>query len=249
MSSAKNILSQEELDFLLAPVGGAEQDADENGAAGCPDDAHDGLDDDQYDGLDDEEEDSAEDEADDTAGASFQKNDSTEGSLWPQGRTEAPQPEKLFATLFEKELLRRTDAYICLEYRDTCRTTCGTLMDSLADQACFALLSARPMPGKILFYCPPTLSQALADVSLGAIPPCRDKRPPTHLDQLLVDRLIQPLPFCAAAAWNLPCCELRRHVSKKSDIFLTEENDSVLAASFIFEIESVHDRALLVWRD
>ncbi len=235
MSSAKDLLSQEELDFLLSPADSGEQDTGQ-AVAGRSEDDDDFFNDEQPDT--------------DNTGNGIQKNDT--GTTFEDGSSslqESVLTERVFASLFERELTKNTDAYIALEYKDTLHMTYGSFQASLQEPACFALLDAKPAPGRMLFCCPPDITQAMSDVSLGTYPPCQVKRCPTALDNMLVQRLIRSLPDCIAMAWNLPYCDLRRHTTHKSDIFLTENQNNVRIASFVMLIENVRNNIYLAWED
>lgn len=237
MSSAKNLLSQEELDFLLSPADSGEQDGEQSAASGLEDD--------------DDFLNAEQPEKDDT-GEGLQKNDTGTGTGSSAGKAplqEAVLTERVFATLFERELTKNTDAYITLEYTDVRHMAYGEFQASLADPACFVLLDAKPAPGRMLFCAPPDITQALSDVSLGTYPPCQKKRCPTALDIMLVQRLVRSLPDCVARAWDLPYCDLRRHTVHKNDIFLTEAKNRVRVASFAILIENVCNNFYLAWED
>ncbi len=235
MSSAKDLLSQEELDFLLSPADSGEQDSGQPVA---------GSDEHDDDFFSDEQP-----EAENTENG-IQKNDTDTTIQTGSSSLQASVlTERVFATLFERELSKNTDAYIALEYKSILHMTYGEFQASLQDPACFALLDAKPAPGRILFCCPPDITQAMSDVSLGTYPPCQKKRCPTALDNMLVQRLIRSLPDCVARAWNLPYCDLRRHTTHKSDIFLTESQNSVRIASFVMLIENVRNNIYLAWED
>ncbi len=238
MSSAKDLLSQEELDFLLSPADSQDSGEQENGQP----QASDLKEDDDFLNV-------GQPEKDDT-GDGIQKNDREATSY--AGRSslqETVLTERVFATLFERELTKNTDAYITLEYKDVRHMAYGEFQATLDEPACFALLDAKPVPGKILFFAPPDITQALSDVSLGAYPPCQKRRCPTALDNILVRRLISSLPDCIARAWDLPYCNLRRHTTHKNDIFLTEAKNSVRVASFVMAIENIHNNIYLAWED
>ena len=235
MSSAKDLLSQEELDFLLSPADSREQDGEQSAASGLEDD------DDFLNAGQPEKDDTRED---------LQKNDTGTGSSAGKASLqESVLTERVFATLFERELTKNTDAYITLEYKDVRHMAYGEFQASLEEPACFVLLDAKPAPGRMLFCAPPDITQALSDVSLGSYPPCQKKRCPTALDIMLVQRLVRSLPDCVARAWNLPYCDLRRHTVHKNDIFLTEAQNSVRIASYIMNIENIRNIFYLAWED
>lgn len=235
MSSAKDLLSQEELDFLLSPADSGEQENGQSLASGLDDD-------DDFLKTGQPEKDDAEDD--------IQKNDTETGSrAGKSSLQESVLTERVFATLFERELTKNTDAYITLEYQNVRHMAYGEFQASLEEPACFVLLDAKPAPGRILFCAPPDITQALSDVSLGTYPPCQKKRCPTALDIMLVQRLVRSLPECVARAWDLPYCDLRRHSVHKNDIFLTETKNSVRAASFAMLIENLRNNIYLVWED
>ena len=232
VSSAKDLLSQEELDFLLSPADSGEHDGEQPAASG--------LDDDDF--LN-----AGQPEKDDTR-EGLQKND-TGSRAGKSSLQESVLTERVFATLFERELTKNTDAYITLEYKDVRHMAYGEFQASLEEPACFVLLDAKPAPGRMLFCAPPDITQALSDVSLGSYPPCQKKRCPTALDIMLVQRLVRSLPDCVARAWNLPYCDLRRHTVHKNDIFLTEAQNSVRIASYIMNIENIRNIFYLAWED
>ena len=235
MSSAKDLLSQEELDFLLSPADSGEQDGEQSAASGLEDD------DDFLNAGQPEKDDTKED---------LQKNDTGTGSSAGKASLqESVLTERVFATLFERELTKNTDAYITVEYKDVRHMAYGEFQASLDDPACFVLLDAKPAPGRMLFCAPPDITQALSDVSLGSYPPCQKKRCPTALDIMLVQRLVRSLPDCVARAWDLPYCDLRRHTVHKNDIFLTEAKNSVRIASYIMNIENIRNIFYLAWED
>lgn len=247
VSSPRNLLSQEELDFLLAPPA-------KDGSCDMPEeeDRHEDMLD-----MDLEEErgdgDTKDERADETpdqtvAGTEddFADEHETDSARGVSGLTPG-HSERLFAALLEKELVRLTQAYVRVDALAVRTMSCLTLMKSLEEPAAFVLLSSLPLAARLLFHCDATLTRTLADVSLGAGTFTPGARPLTALDRTLVRRLLAVLPTCVEDAWNVPRADLRRLVEEAGDIFLTEHPERVRVATFAMEIGSARGQCLLAW--
>ncbi|MDO5535999.1 MAG: hypothetical protein Q4F72_00510 [Desulfovibrionaceae bacterium] len=262
MESTRKLLTQEELDFLLAPPDGEEAgSADADKKDGKREDFDAVPEDDSAEWEEDDAEDGADGETDPggaglSAPAASGRGRRESVHISDRRARKAALPDdgtairaRAFASLFERELARLTGAYVCIEHRSDTVCLCRELLAELDEPAALALLGAAPLASRLLFYCDPGLAQALADVSLGAGVLPESRRTLTTLDLILVRRLLAVLPDCLADAWDLPRAVFRRQVERAADIFLTEPRDRVRVLGFTMEIESVRGRCLLAWSD
>ncbi len=239
-TSTRNLLSQEELDFLLAPTaaGDGEDSALQADAGAVDQDADGDTTDARADGgADNAADDDMGDEGNDAAGTMPPLQNIDGGTL----------AERCFASLFERALGVRMGAYARLDLEAAETRAWSSAEAELDSSGWYVLLDAGELTSRLLFCLDERLTQALADASLGAGARHLGARRITALDLALVRRVTCDLAGCLSRSWDLTSCTPRREVRRVRDIFLTEDDELVRAAVYRMEVESAVGRCRLIW--
>ncbi len=228
MDSLRESLTREELDFLLKPLAQAEGAGTPSGEGEEGDPA--GIDH-AAQGAGGTEETPAGEEPDE------EEEDTACGE---ESGEDFSRQARCFAELLSRELSDLTRSFVRLEPAGEEEALCGDFLAGLDGPASFFLAGAAPLAGRVLFVCDAGLTQALADVSLGAGSPLNPApRPLSSLDRQLVRRCLDRVPGCLTAAFGLAAAEPLRTAQYGSDIFLTDEDRKVRVLRFFTEVESV----------
>lgn len=160
--------------------------------------------------------------------------------------TPLEQKAHFFASLLERELIRRTGGLIALDVADISVMAQERLFGMLEEPASYTLLTGLPLARRLLFYCDMAVTAGLADASLGAghaLAPSR--RPLSFLDLELVRRCLNLVPLCLAQAFDVPCCSILRHGQYADDIFLTRQEHLLHVVTLSMDLEGVRGASIL----
>ena len=231
MDKAQDVLSKEELEFLLSPLtDGESQDLSTHGES-----------------FEDEDE-----ENDSQTQGDAEHSPQEEENAW-QSRTvpdDAPNPvlwarAEFLASLLEEELGSATRAHMRARPLSLAVEFIEDLVQKIESPAFFALLAA----GKsdIVFACTPLTTQALADASLGAGHMSLQPRGAlSYFDKELVRRCLDGLPQMIERAFALQSCKMSRIVWYADDIFLTVRDVRGYALRLSLAIDGLAGECLLL---
>lgn len=223
--NARNVLSQEELDFLLSPQTGDEatDTPAQTNARGKKPQSKRGA------------------QARKARGA-----DQDVISATSQDSAETREQKRFFALALERALRRATGHFVGVRFdRDT--TLAPTAMNELAGApACFVELASRRGEG-IVFCLDNHAAQALANASLGAgHGPARVEGPLSLLDRELVQRCLDDLGEAYAQAFDCPCAARVRLAWHADEMFRAKSDVNYSAAEFSMETRGQLGRAWLL---
>ena len=230
MDKAQDVLSKEELEFLLSPVtNGESQDLSTH--------------------RQDEEDKEENDCREENEGAQAPERKRETRQDWTK-EEEQENPVLLaraefFASLLEEELGTATRAHMRARPLSLAVQFPEDIVEELGSPAFFALLAA----GKsdILFACDPVTTQALADASLGAGHLSLQPRGSlSFFDKELVRRCLGNLPQMVAKAFALPTCKTSRIVWYADDIFLTASESQAYVLRLSLAIDGLVGECLLL---
>ena len=236
MDKAQDVLSKEELEFLLSPLNvGKSQDLSTYGESFVDEDE-----DEENDGqTQGEAEHSPQCEKNAWQPRTLEEDDVADANpvLWARA--------EFLASLLEEELGSATRAHMRARPLSLAVGFPEDLAERSANPAFFALLAA----GKsdIVFACNPLTTQALADASLGAGHMSLQPRGTlSYFDKELVRRCLDGLPQMIERAFALPPCKMSRIVWYADDIFLTVRNIRVYALRLSLAIDGLAGECLLL---
>ena len=242
MDKAQDVLSKEELEFLLSPV----TDEESAGLSTHPE-AEEGEDrEDANDGEAGCEEDARERDRDNGPSC---KGDRKETGPAKGMDAAGSDPVLLartdfFAGLLEEELRRVIRAHVRARPHTPAEEYTEDVVDELESPAFFALLDAGAED--LLFACDPLTTQGLADASLGAGHLSSQVRGTlSFFDKELVGRCLEGLPRLIARAFALPSCATSRIVWYADDIFLTARDEKLCVLRLSLEIDGLGGECLL----
>lgn len=234
MDKAQDVLSKEELEFLLSPLtDGESQDLSTHGESfEDEDEENDGQ-------TQGEAEHSPQCEKNAWQPRTLEEDDVADANpvLWARA--------EFLASLLEEELGSATRAHMRARPLSLAVGFPEDLAERSAAPAFFALLAA----GKsdIVFACNPLTTQALADASLGAGHMSLQPRGTlSYFDKELVRRCLDGLPQMIERAFALPPCKMSRIVWYADDIFLTVRNIRVYALRLSLAIDGLAGECLLL---
>lgn len=243
MDKAQDVLSKEELEFLLSPV------TDEESA---------GLSTHSEAEEDEDREDASNGE---TGGEeSARESDRKDNGPSRKGGRKETGPDKgmdaagsdpvllartdFFAGLLEEELRKVTRAHVRARPHKPAEEFAEDVVDELESPAFFALLDAGAED--LLFACDPLTTQGLADASLGAGHLSSQVRGTlSFFDKELVGHCLEGLPRLIARAFALPSCATSRIVWYADDIFLTARDEKLCVLRLSLEIDGLGGECLL----
>ena len=234
LSGARNVLSQEELDFLLSPQTGEEPDAGTDGAqkgaarAGAP-----------------------------SRKKPLPGKKKDRGSILPDARPHATEGvpsascpdererKRFFAVALERSLRRATGTFVGIRF-DGDKTLSPKALDELAGApACFVEISS-PKGADIVFCLDNHAAQALVNANLGqGRGPARTEGPLSLFDKELVRRSLDELGEAFAQAFDCPCAACVRLAWHADEMFRARSGNELGAAEFAMETGGLLGRAWL----
>lgn len=220
IGNARNILSQEELDFLLAPQTGggtlkkaADGTADASGQTGA-----------------------AAGRKAKGQGRGRARKPAVGGGSMPPGSADGTREQKrFFAITLERVLRRATGNFVGIRFDGDRTFSPDALTRCAGAPACFVELASRRGEG-IVFCLDNQAVQALANASLGAgRGPARTEGPLSLLDRALVQRCLHNLGLAYAQAFDCPCAACVRLAWYGDELFRTRGEKDFSAAEFSME--------------